>query len=48
MGHPGRSVSIQVIDIVRFDADGRAAEHWGVLDMMSMMQQLGAIPGPPA
>ena len=50
MGMPatGRSVSVEAIDIVRFDADGLAQEHWGVLDMMGMMTQLGAIPGPPA
>ena len=50
MGMPatGRSVNVEGIDIVRFDADGRAVEHWGVLDQMSLMAQLGAIPGPPA
>jgi hypothetical protein len=30
--------------IVRF-ADGRIAETWGVVDLLSQMQQLGAIPG---
>jgi steroid delta-isomerase-like uncharacterized protein len=50
MGMPatGKSVSIQVIDIVRFDEDGLAREHWGVLDQMGMMTQLGAVPAPPA
>jgi steroid delta-isomerase-like uncharacterized protein len=50
MGMPatGRSVSVQLIDIVRFGEDGLAREHWGVLDQMGMMTQLGAIPGPPA
>jgi predicted ester cyclase len=51
MGMPatGKSINVQAIDIVRFGNDGLAAEHWGVLDMMSIMQQLGAIPqGPPA
>ena len=34
--------------IIRFDDDGLAHEHWGVLDLMAMMQQLGAVPdGPP-
>jgi steroid delta-isomerase-like uncharacterized protein len=49
MGMPatGRSVSVEAIDIVRFGADGRAQEHWGVLDMMGLMTQLGAIPGAP-
>jgi steroid delta-isomerase-like uncharacterized protein len=51
MGMPasGKSVDVQLIDIIRFDADGLAREHWGVVDLMTMMQQLGAIPeGPPA
>ena len=47
MGVPatGKRVSIAVIDIIRV-ADGRFVEHWGQLDMMGMMQQLGAIPAP--
>jgi len=51
MGMPatGKSFNVQAIDIVRFGTDGLAVEHWGVLDMMSMMQQIGAVPqGPPA
>ncbi|MGE0815538.1 MAG: ester cyclase [Vicinamibacterales bacterium] len=51
MGIPasGRKVDVQLIDIIRFGADGRAREHWGVVDQLAMMQQLGAIPsGPPA
>src|SRR5208282_4791082 len=44
MGMPatGKSINVQAIDIVRFGNDGLAAEHWGVMDMMSIMQQLGA------
>jgi steroid delta-isomerase-like uncharacterized protein len=50
MGMPatGKSVSVQVIDIVRFNEDGLACEHWGVFDLMGMMTQLGAVPSPPA
>ncbi len=51
MGIPptGRRIDVQVIDIMRFGADGLVAEHWGVFDALKMMQQLGAIPeGPPA
>jgi steroid delta-isomerase-like uncharacterized protein len=45
----GRSVDIQGIDIMRFDAAGLVCEHWGVTDTMAMMQQLGVVPdGPPA
>ena len=49
MGMPasGRSVSVQVIDIIRFGEDGLVHEHWGVFDMMGMMQQLGVAPGVP-
>ena len=47
MGIPptGRSVSFGVIDIIRI-ADGKCVEHWGQMDSMSLMQQLGAIPAP--
>jgi hypothetical protein len=40
---------VQLIDIMRFDSAGLVSEHWGVADMLSLMQQLGAVPaGPPA
>ena len=47
MGVPptGKSVSVGVIDIIRV-ADGKFAEHWGQMDSMAMMQQLGAIGTP--
>jgi hypothetical protein len=32
---------------MRFDEDGLVREHWGVMDMLSMLQQLGAIPDGP-
>jgi steroid delta-isomerase-like uncharacterized protein len=51
MGMPatGKSVDFQAVDMVRFNDDGIAAEHWGVTDTMTMMQQLGVVPeGPPA
>ena len=45
----GRHVDVQLIDIMQFADDGLVHEHWGVADMLSMMQQLGAVPaGPPA
>jgi steroid delta-isomerase-like uncharacterized protein len=45
MGMPpsGRSVEVELIDIMRFD-DGLVVEHWGVMDMLAMLQQLGAVP----
>ena len=51
MGMPatGKRVDVQLIDIIRFGDDGLAHEHWGVVDLMAMMQQLGVVPeGPPA
>lgn len=41
----GRSVDVQLIDIMRFGDDGLVREHWGVFDALALMQQLGAIPG---
>ncbi len=51
MGMPptGKSIDVQLIDIIRFGDDGLAREHWGIVDLMAMMQQLGVVPeGPPA
>ena len=51
MGMPatGKSVDIQLIDIFGFGDDGLVHEHWGVMDSLAMMQQLGAVPaGTPA
>ena len=43
MGVPptGKKVSFGVIDIVRI-AGGKVVEHWGQMDGMGMMKQLGA------
>ena len=45
MGIPatGKRVSFGVIDIIRI-TNGKLVEHWGQMDSMSLMQQLGAIP----
>ncbi len=51
MGVPptGNAVRIQLIDIMSFDDTGLAREHWGVADLLSLMQQVGVVPaGPPA
>ena len=47
MGMPptGKSISVGVIDIFRI-AGGKIVEHWGQMDSMGMMQQLGAMPAP--
>jgi steroid delta-isomerase-like uncharacterized protein len=49
MGMPatGKSVSVNLIDITRFGDDGLAREHWGVVDQLALMQQLGVIPAEP-
>ncbi len=45
----GKSASVKLIDITRFGDDGLAREHWGVVDQLALMQQLGVIPaGAPA
>ncbi len=47
MGIPpsGRQFAVGVFDVMRIE-DGKFVEHWGMLDNMGMMQQLGAMPGP--
>jgi steroid delta-isomerase-like uncharacterized protein len=46
MGVPptGKAVDVELIDIIRFGADGLAHEHWGLFDALKMMQQLGLVP----
>ena len=48
MGIPptGREVAYDYIHILRF-RDGRAVEHWGVRDHLTLMRQLGVIPDRP-
>ncbi len=51
MGMPatGKSVDVELIDIMRLGGDGLVHEHWGVFDALLMMKQLGIVPeGPPA
>jgi steroid delta-isomerase-like uncharacterized protein len=47
MGMPatGKKIDVKGVDIVRF-ANGKAVEHRGVSDDLTMMQQLGVIPMP--
>ena len=44
MAATGRSVDIQLMDMMRFGDDGLVHEHWVVTDSLGMMQQLGAVP----
>jgi steroid delta-isomerase-like uncharacterized protein len=48
MGMPatGKKVDVQLIDMFLFGDDGRVHEHWGVIDSLAMMQQLGLVPEP--
>ena len=50
MGVPatGSRVEVQLIDIMRFDDAGLVCEHWGVADLLSLLQQIGAVPSGPA
>lgn len=45
MGIPptGKSISITVIDIMGITG-GKIGAHWGVMDQMTLMQQLGVLP----
>ena len=45
IGPTGKQVTFSGIDIVRV-ADGKLVEHWGEIDALGLMQQLGAIPAP--
>ncbi|MBJ6764387.1 ester cyclase [Myxococcaceae bacterium JPH2] len=42
----GRPIAYSVIDILRFTADGRLIERWGLVDEASLRQQLSAGPAP--
>jgi predicted ester cyclase len=39
----GKRIEVEFYDLLRF-RDGQITEHWGLMDVMTMMQQLGAIP----
>ena len=40
-----KPVDVQWISVYRL-ANGKIAEHWAQMDVMGLMQQLGAMPGP--
>ena len=39
----GKQFNMEGMDIVRISG-GKAVEHWGLMDALTMMQQLGAVP----
>ena len=43
----GKSIAYNEIFIFRF-VDGRIIETWGVVDVLSQLRQLGALPGGPS
>lgn len=43
MAATGKTISVKAIDIVRVK-NGKAVEHWGVTDQMTMMEQLKSEP----
>jgi predicted ester cyclase len=43
----GKSVDLEFCDWVKFDDEGRALEHWGYVDNLRLLQQLGVIPESP-
>jgi len=43
MSSSGRRIEVQVFDLFRI-RDGQVTEHWGLMDAMTMMQQLGGVP----
>jgi len=47
MGMPatGKQATVTGMDITRM-ANGKVVEHWGQLDMLGLMQQLGVVPMP--
>lgn len=40
----GRAVRFDVMDIVRL-RDGQVVEHWGMVDQLALLRQLGVLPG---
>ena len=47
MGIPptGKPIAVGVMDIFRIE-NGKIVEHWGISDMLGLMQQIGASPSP--
>ena len=39
-----KRIDVQGVDLLRIVDEERAAEHWGVTDTATLMQQIGAIP----
>jgi steroid delta-isomerase-like uncharacterized protein len=48
MGAPatGKTFTVEGIDVVQLDDDGRFIDHYGLFDVPGMMMQLGLMPAP--
>jgi predicted ester cyclase len=46
MAPTGRKIKFETVDVMRV-RDGKITEHWGVANLFSLMQQLGAFPVTP-
>ena len=46
MAPTGRKIQFETVDVMRV-RDGKITEHWGVANLFSLMQQLGALPVTP-
>ncbi|MDV7214842.1 ester cyclase [Streptomyces prunicolor] len=44
MALTGKAIRFETVDAMRV-VDGRITEHWGVANLFSLMEQLGATPG---
>jgi predicted ester cyclase len=42
----GRNIHFDTVDAMRVQ-NGKITEHWGVANLFSLMQQLGAFPADP-
>lgn len=42
----GKTFKVNGVDVFRFNAEGKVAEHWGVFDTFGMLAQLGLAPLP--
>ena len=42
----GRKIQFETVDVMRVQ-NGKITEHWGVTNLFSLMQQLGALPDTP-
>ena len=43
MAPTGRTIQFETVDVMRV-RDGKITEHWGVANLFSLLQQLGAWP----